>query len=502
MRADRVEDVAKRRGFFFPSSEIYGSMSGFYDYGHLGTLVKRRFESLWRGYFLPLNDNFYEIETSAIMPESVFVASGHLKSFVDPIVKCAKCGFSARADHILEDVLKESFEGLSPEDLSALMKKHHVKCEKCKGPLEEVGILNMMFPVTVGTGKEAKAYLRPETAQGAFVTFRLAWEHLRRKLPLGLAIIGKAYRNEISPRNALIRMREFTQAELQIFFDPDSIHEHEDFSAVKDYALRLFAVPDRKTNTIREVPCSELAKKLPKFYVYHLAKIQQFYLDVLAVPKEKFRFKELSDEEKAFYNKYHWDIQVDIGEWTEIGGLHYRTDHDLTGHANISRQRMEVSAGGKKFVPHVLEISMGVDRNVFALLALGFREDTERVMFALPRRVAPFDAALFPLVSRDGMPEKALVIKKMLEKAGFSVFYDGSGSIGRRYRRMDEIGVALCITVDSETLSGNTVTLRDRDSMKQVRVSIGELGMKAYEFLHGAAIERLGHAVRPANGSG
>lgn len=488
---DAVEDVAKRRGFFFPSAEIYGGLSGFYDYGHLGTLMKRKFESLWRSHFLSLGDNFYEIEASDIAPEQVFVASGHLQSFVDPVVKCKKCGNTERADHVMEDVLKESFEGLDTKELSQLIKKHNITCDKCKGQLEDVGILNMMFPVTVGTN--AKAYLRPETAQGAYVAFRRAFEQLRRQLPLGLAIIGKAYRNEISPRNVLLRMREFTQAELQIFFDPDKINEHEHFDDIQAYKLRLF--PIGAANTAEEVACSELAKKLPRFYVYHLARIQQFYLGVLKLPKEKFRFKQLSDEEKAFYNKYHWDVQLELPSgWTEIGGLHYRTDHDLAGHARISKQDMSISADGKKFIPHVLEISTGVDRNIFALLALGYVKEEERELLALPRRVAPFDAAIFPLVNRDGMPDKARSIQKLLSM--FSVFYDDSGSIGRRYRRMDEIGVALCITIDSATLEDGTVTLRDRDSMKQVRVHTDELAEKTGQFISGAALEELGAVVK------
>ncbi|MBI2971213.1 MAG: glycine--tRNA ligase [Candidatus Aenigmarchaeota archaeon] len=497
MTADKIEDVAKRRGFFFPSSEIYGGMSGFYDYGHLGTLMKRKFESVWKRHFLSLSDNFYEIETSDIMPESVFVASGHLQNFVDPMVKCSRCGNTERADHVLEDVLKESFEGLTAKELTGIIKKHGIKCEKCKGQLEDVGILNMMFPVVVGTVKEAKAYLRPETAQGAYVNFSRAWEHLRRQLPLGLAIIGKAYRNEISPRNVLVRMREFTQAELQIFFDPDTIAVHEDFEAVKDCKLRLFPIGSRKANNVEETTCGELAKKLPKFYVYHLAKIQEFYLDVLKLPRDKFRFKELSEEERAFYNKYHWDIQVQMNAgWTEIGGLHYRTDHDLSGHAKVSKKDMSVNIEGRKFVPHVLEISMGVDRNVFALLELGYRQEKERDVFELPRLLAPFDAAVFPLVNRDGMQEKAQEIKKTLEKAKFTVFYDDSGSIGRRYRRMDEVGVPLCITIDSETLGGGTVTLRDRDSMKQVHVAVSELAEQVDMFLHGARVEDVGEVVK------
>jgi glycyl-tRNA synthetase len=430
------------------------------------------------------------------MPENVFKASGHLESFVDPIVKCKKCGTTERADHIIESELKETFEGLSPEDLSKLIKKHRIKCPKCKGPLDEAGILNMMFPIDVGTGSEKKrAYLSPETAQGAYLNFKREFECLRRKLPLGLAILGKAYRNEISPRNALIRMREFSQAELQIFFDPDKINEHNNFKEVEKYKLRILKKENREKDKIDDVQAKDV--KLPKFYVYHMVRVQQFFLDILKIPKEKFRFKELNDEEKAFYNKYHWDVEIfleDIG-WKEVAGVHYRTSHDLDGHQKVSKQDMSVSLDAKKFVPHVLELSFGIDRNIYALLILSYDEDKERVIFRFPRSVAPYDAAVFPLVNKDNLPEAAKEMKELLQNLGFGIFYDESGSIGRRYRRMDEIGVAATITIDHQTLEDGTVTLRDRDTMDQVRIKKEDLCLKLKQFLDGESIERLGAGI-------
>jgi len=352
----------------------------------------------------------------------------------------------------------------------------------------------MMFPLDVGTGSEKKkAYLSPETAQGAYLNFKREFECLRKKLPLGLAIIGRAYRNEISPRNALMRMREFNQAELQIFFDPDKINEHEDFDRIADYKIRIFPVANRK-NKIDEVSCKELAKKLPRLYVYYMAKIQQFYLNKIKIPRDKFRFRELNDEEKAFYNKYHWDIELFLEdlEWKEVAGIHYRTSHDLDGHQRVSKQDMQVSIDGKKFVPHVLELSFGIDRNIYSLLILSYKEERERTIFMLPSLLAPYDAAVFPLVSKDGLPEKALEIKKLLQDLEFLIFYDESGSIGRRYRRMDEIGVAATITIDNQTLEDNTVTLRDRDSMKQIRIDIEDICLKLRRFLDGEKLENLG----------
>ncbi|MBI4170785.1 MAG: glycine--tRNA ligase [Candidatus Aenigmarchaeota archaeon] len=484
----KIEEIARRRGFFWMGSEIYNGLSGFYDYGHLGTLMKRKWENTWRDYFLGLDDNFFEIEPTDIMHEKVFIGSGHVKCFVDPVVKCKKCGNIERADHILEDILKENFEGLNPEALSELMKKHKIKCEKCKGLLEEVKTFNMLFPLDIGVEKPQKAYLRGETAQGVYVNFARAFEQLRKHLPMGLAIVGKAFRNEISPRNLLIRMRELTQAELQIFFDPDKINQHPNFKEVEDYKLRLFIAENRKNENIIEVSCKELKGKLPEFYIYHMAVVQKFYLDVLKIPKEFFRFRELSQEEKAFYNKYHWDVELKLSiGWKEVGGVHYRTDHDLSGHQKISKNDMSVNIDGKKILPHVLELSLGVDRNIFALLDLFYEEEgkEKRIVFRFPRHLAPCDCAVFPLVSKQGLPEKAEEVKKLLQSVKFSVFYDASGSIGRRYRRVDEIGIPAAVTIDHQTFEDGTVTVRDRDSMKQERVAINKLPEFLAEFLRG-----------------
>ena len=256
--AEKIIDLAKRRGFFWQGSSIYGGLAGFYDYGHLGSALKKKWENLWRCFFLGLDDNYHEIQPALIMHENVFRASGHLESFADPIAKCGKCGNAERADHILEDVLKENFEGVSPEDLFSLIKKHGIKCGKCKGDIKEVSQFNMMFPLRLGVGKQEKTgYLTGETAQGAYVNFKQMFEVTRRKLPLGLAIVGKAFRNEIAPRNVLIRMRELTQAELQIFFDPDSIGDHPNFKSVENHKLRLLTVENRKLGKVEEVTCKE-----------------------------------------------------------------------------------------------------------------------------------------------------------------------------------------------------------------------------------------------------
>jgi glycyl-tRNA synthetase len=505
-KESRIEEIAKRRGFFWQSSEIYGGLSGFFDYAHLGTALKRKWENLWRSHFVGMDDNFFEIEPADIMHEKVFIASGHVQNFVDPVAKCRKCGNFERADQLLEQELKENFEGLSMKGLEDLIKKHNIKCPKCGGKLEEVGSFNMLFPLTVGAENPQKAYPRGETAQGAYVNFRRMFESLRKQLPMGLAIIGKAYRNEISPRQLLVRMREFTQAELQIFFDPQNINEHHDFDKVRDYKLRLFPVANRKSNKIDEISCDHTVSrlKLPKFYVYYMAAVQKFYLEKIRLQPHLFRFRELSEEERAFYNKYHWDVEVfldNLGGFKEVGGVHYRTDHDLKGHEKVSKQDMSVFVDGRKFIPHVLELSFGVDRNIYALLELFYEEERERALFKFPRLLSPYDCAVFPLVNKDKMPEKAQEIKKLLQSVNFNVFYDDSGSVGRRYRRMDEIGVPVCITIDGETPKDGTVTLRDRDSMKQIRVKVKELANVLYEFLSGKELDKLGKIIDKSTGT-
>jgi glycyl-tRNA synthetase len=300
-----------------------------------------------------------------------------------------------------------------------------------------------------------------------------------------------------------------------VFFDPDTITQHPRFHEVEHYKIRVFPSRNRESGKIEEIVASEIVESLgvPKFYVYHMARIQQFYLDVLKLPREIFRFRQLTDEEKAFYNKYHWDIELNLeslGGFKEVAGLHYRTDHDLLGHQKVSGQSQEINVEGKKFIPHVLELSFGVDRNIYALFELslteeeveGRRQETTsgqkqeaRDIMKFPRLVSPLDAGIFPLVNKDGIPEKSREIQALLKEHGFKVFYDGSGSIGRRYRRIDEIGVAAGITIDYDSLQNGDATLRDRDSLKQIRVKISELPEALKRFLHGEELENLGELI-------
>jgi len=492
-----IEQLAKKKGFFYPSDEIYGVLSGFYTYGHLGALMKRKLENMWRRFFLD-EENFFEIDPSVIMSEKVFEASGHLKSFVDPIVKCTKCGTYHRADQIVESFLNRTFEGATPEELTKLIKEHSIKCPKCKGALQEVGILNMMFPIDIGAEKDLKGYLRPETAQGVYVNFLTQFNILRKKLPMGLAIVSRAFRNEISPRQLITRMREFNQAELQIFFDADKVNEHERWNEVKSYKLIALPLNERDKKSSIEVSCDELSKRIPKFYVYYMAKVQKFFLEDLKIPKEKFRFRELSDEEKAFYNKIHWDMELNLESldgFKEIGGVHYRTDHDLSGHQKVSKQSQEIFFDNKKLVPHVLELSFGVDRMFYAMLDLFYSKEKDKVVLKLPACLAPITASVFPLVNKDGLDKMAKEVFDKI-KSSFDVFYDESGSIGRMYARADEAGVPFCITIDYDTMKDGTATLRERDTTKQVRVKIEDLTSSISKISEGKKIEEVGKSIK------
>jgi glycyl-tRNA synthetase len=467
-------DLALRRGFIYPSCEIYGGVAGFYDYGPLGTLLKRNWENLWRTFFMGLDSNFFEIQTCDIMASSVFEASGHIKNFNDPLINCLKCGKRLRPDHLLEERGIQA-EGLTLPELDSRIAEAKIDCPYCKGTLSQTRLFNMMFDVKIGASEGEIGYLRPETAQGAYVSFKRLFEVCRNQLPLGLAILGRAYRNEISPRQGFYRLRELNQAELQIFFDPETVGHHKDWDSVKDTRLKTFSVKDREHGEVEERTCEETG--LPQFYAYHLAKIQEFYLDVLRVPKSHFRFRELSDEEKAFYNKVHWDVEVcvdSLGGFKELGGLHYRTDHDLKGHQAVSKESMEVNIEGKKFVPHVLELSFGIDRNFWAMMDLAYDVEKERTVMRFPDSIAPYRIAVFPLMKKDGLYEKAWDIYQQL-RSKYVCDFDEKGSIGKRYRRHDEIGTPYCVTVDYQTLNDDTVTLRFRDSMEQVRVKGNEI---------------------------
>ena len=477
-----IEDLtafAKEKGFFWPGAEIYGGFAGTYDYGHLGALLKRKFEQQWLSYFVEGNNDYYLIEASNILPEKTLIASGHAARFNDVLIGCSSCHTYFRADVMLSEAGVKVSEGAAPKEIDEAVSTNKVKCPKCKGAFLPSKSFNMMIDVHMGPEKGEKGYLRPETAQSPYVNFFREFNILRKSLPMGLAVIGRAYRNEISPRQGLYRMRELTQAELQIFFDPGNFAT--DFDSVKDTELTV--VPYKTKKQVR-LSAAKLVSDydIPEFYAYHLALITIFYRDVIGLPEDKLRFLEKGGDEKAFYNKIHMDIEADVESWggfKEIGGLHYRSDYDLTSHSKGTGKDMSVKIEGKEIMPNVLELSFGVDRNLWAMIDILYQGGKERQVLALKPWLGPFTAAILPLQKDEKIMAEADRIRRLLSRR-FKVFFDEGGSIGRRYARMDEIGTPFCITVDFPTVDQSskefgTITVRERDSKAQQRIKTSQL---------------------------
>jgi glycyl-tRNA synthetase len=428
---EKIVSLAKRRGFVFQSSEIYGGLNGCYDYGPLGVeLLNNIKQQWWRS--MTLREDVEGIDASILMHPRVWEASGHVEHFTDPMVDCKQCRSRYRTDEL--------------PDSGA--------CPKCgaKDSFTEARKFNLMFRTFVGPVEDSSAvvYLRPETAQGIYVNFFNVQSAARQKVPFGIAQIGKAFRNEINTKNFLFRTREFEQMEMQFFVKPGE--------------------DDR-------------------WFEYWKEQRIQWFRD-LGMDPEKLRFKQHGPDELAHYAKTAFDIQYlfPFG-WGEIEGIHNRTDYDLRQHEEFSGKAMKYfdAEADEKYIPCVVETSAGASRSFMAFLVNAYAEEqlekeTRTVMRFHPK-IAPINAAVFPLVNRDGMPEKARAISEDLQKR-YRVFYDDKGAVGRRYRRQDEAGTPFCITVDSQTLEDQTVTIRERDSMEQVRVADSKIA--------GYLAERLG----------
>ncbi|MDI6798429.1 MAG: glycine--tRNA ligase [Candidatus Aenigmarchaeota archaeon] len=479
MNIGKIITVAKRRGFIFPSSEIYGGLAGMYDFGPLGCLMKKKIENFWREFFVK-TDNIYEVETCTIMSKPVFVASGHLKDFIDPLAQCKKCKSTFRADDLIKEKTGKFVEGLNPEELTEEIRKNDIKCPKCKGELSEVRIFNLMLGTNVGPVEGNLAYLRPETAAGIFVNFKNILNATRAKLPFGVAQVGISYRNEISPRHFLIRLREFRQMEIEFFVHPEKLNECPNFDRFADIKIKIFTreEQERKGKPI-EITAEQAVKQkiLPnQFMAYFLAKEFLWY-QKLGIPAKALRFRQMTEAETPHYSAGNFDMEIefDFG-WKEVVGNAYRTDFDLKSHMKHSREDLSITENGKKVIPHVVEPSFGIDRTIYAILLYSFFEDKKRGWdwFRFPPRIAPITVAVYPLVSKDRLPEKAWEIYEMLKK-DFDAIYDETGSIGKRYARSDEAGIPFAITADYQTLKDSTVTIRDRDSTEQKRIKIDDL---------------------------
>ncbi len=573
-----ISEIAKRRGFFWPSFEIYGGVSGFITLGPLGSTLKRKIENRLRDFFIR-KLGLFEIETPVIMPSKVFEASGHVNAFKEPMVECRDCKRKFRADHLLLEFagMKETdTEKLSLQELMDEINKRKIRCPECGGNFDEPKQFLTMFTTTIGPYSEAVGYGRPEAAQGIFVEYKRIYEYTREKLPFGVAIIGHALRNEISPRQGPIRLREFTIMDLEFFFDPED-PQCTMLEEVEDETLRLLPT-ERLLKGIEEpieITVKEaLSKKLiaTEWQAFFMALSKRF-LARLGVPEDKQRFIEKFDWERAHYSVQGYDQQVYLERWgwVEVSGHNYRTDYDLKHHmefsgvdltafqkygktvvkeetkikpimskigpvfkekasevvkllSSVDPEEMEkafkkqnfytvdsfkilpehvkithkkVKKKGRRFIPHVVEPSFGSDRLFYVTLEYAYRTKEDRTLLALPRDLAPVEVAVFPLMSKDGLSEKAKQVYQMLVDAGFTVEYDESGSIGRRYARADEIGTPLGVTVDYQTLKDGTVTIRDRDTWRQVRNKIDELSALFHSyFCCKIEFEKLGQLVK------
>ena len=475
---ESVINICSKRGIVYPSAEIYSSMAGIFSYGPVGHLIKENIKNLWIEKFIRSENNVFQISSSTLLPHSALKASGHLDTFNDPLVQCLnnKCNSNYRLDHLLEGLSDGSLEGKSATSLAEIMKNKGIKCPRCSGELGEAREFNLMFGTNIGPTKEKKAYLRPETAQNMFLDFRKISHSMRLKLPFGIAQIGKAYRNEISPRNFLIRMREFEQLEIEMFVDEDEINSHPRWNEIADIKIRLLT-KDAQVNggEIVEIKISEAVRlNLIKnqYLAYYLSLETQFLID-LGIPKDQFWFRELLEHQVAHYSKANYDLEVQFENLTiECVGNSYRADYDLKKHMEHSNQKkMHIDINGKKVVPHVIEPSFGLDRLFYITLMAAYRNtDRKWDWLKLPNSITPWEAKICPLMKKEELKGYATELFWDLKDAGVEVVYDETGAIGKRYARADEIGIPYVLTVDYQTLEKGDLTIRDRDTTKQVRV--------------------------------
>ncbi|MHA1712930.1 MAG: glycine--tRNA ligase [Candidatus Ranarchaeia archaeon] len=480
-RLDVVIELAKRRGFFFPSAEIYpGTAAGTWEYGPLGLTIKRKLKGIWRTFFIN-QDRMLEISGSSILPEPVFIASGHIKSFVDPLTQCKTCKTVYRADKLLAGKTQlPILEGTSLDQIDAELKKHNIHCPRCGGQLLDSRHFNLMFQLHVGATSGNIAYLRPETCQNIFINFNRIFRTMRKKLPFGIAQIGDSYRNEISPRRGLIRMRQFTQAEAEVFFNPAKINAFPPVKTVYSYRLRLLL---QGQETVQDITVKDAVdKKIVEGQVigYYLARLQQF-LDYLQIPREVYRYRELGENERPFYALQAFDLELKTSwGWQEIAGNHYRTDHDLSEHMKLSKKDLTIMDDDKKILPHVWEFSLGIDRLLLVLMDIWHRSDDQRTWLQIPPVYAPADVAVFPLVKKDAQLVKiAKSLEQRLRGKGLITIYDEKSTIGRRYARVDEIGCPFALTIDQDSISKKTLTIRNRDTKEQLYVPLD----KVYQWL-------------------
>ncbi len=489
-----IEDMAtfcKAKGFVYPSGEIYGGLAGFFDFGHLGSELKKNIKHEWWKYFVQNREDVVGIDGSIITHPQVWKASGHVDCFEDVMVECEKCHSRVRGDQLVGERLKIQADGLSSEDITTLIAENNITCP-CGGRYAPGKKFKLMFSTTVGPVETttSKAYLRPETAQQMFTNFRLVTEHARLKLPFGIAQMGRSFRNEISPRDFLFRCREFEQMELEYFIHPDRT-QCPFIDDVMDTSLLVLSADAQQKNqepvslTIRKALETGIIKS--PWHVYWLATSFNWFV-VLGAHPEHFRIRQHLPTEKSHYAVDTWDLEYQFPfGWKELQGIANRGDFDLQQH--ILHSKIDLSLFDeetqKKILPHVVaEPAFGVERSFLVFMFDAYRYDAERgnVVLRLHPKLAPVKIAVLPLVNK--LNNKAREIFGAL-KNHLVCTHDKSGSIGRRYARNDEIGTPFCVTVDFETLQDGCVTIRDRDTTGQKRVSIPDLPRVLGDLIEG-----------------
>ena len=445
---EKLVSLCKNRGFIYPGSEIYGGLANTWDYGPLGNELKNNIKSAWRKKFIQEQKNVVGLDAAILMNPETWVASGHVGGFSDPLIDCKECKTRHRADKLIEEWAHNQgkdmiADGMSNEELINFINENKIPCPDCgKTNFTDIRKFNLMFKTSQGVteGKTSEIYLRPETAQGIFVDFKNILRTSRKKIPMGIAQIGKAFRNEITPGNFIFRTREFEQMEMEFFCKPGT--DLEWFEYWKDYS--------------------------------------ENWLLSLGMKKENIRLRDHSKEELVFYSKATTDIEFNFPfGWGELWGIADRTDYDLSRHMEHSKQDLSYQdpETGEKYVPYVIEPSLGADRVLLAFLCNSYEEEEiaegdVRTVLHLHPALAPYKVAVLPLSKK--LSDKANEVYDKLSKK-FMCDYDEAGSIGKRYRREDEIGTPYCVTIDFDTLEDESVTIRDRDTMEQVRVKIDEL---------------------------
>ncbi|MFA5947550.1 MAG: glycine--tRNA ligase [Candidatus Gracilibacteria bacterium] len=451
---EKVVSLCKRRSIVFPGSEIYGGLANTWDYGPYGSQIKLNVKNFWWNTFVLKRDDIVGLDSAILMNPKIWEASGHVGSFSDPLMDCKNCKERVRGDKLIEEAMGiEHAVGKSLKEISDIVKEKKLKCPSCgKSDFTEARAFNLMFKTHQGVLEEntSAIYLRPETAQGIFVNFKNVIQTSRQTIPFGIAQIGKAFRNEITPGNFTFRTREFEQMEIEYFISPKD----------KEKTKEIFE--DWKTTC------------------------KKWYL-ALGLKESNLRFREHEKDELSHYSSMTFDIEYNFPfGWGELMGIAYRGDYDLTQHQKFSKKDLTYidQISNERYIPHVIEPSFGLDRAILTILLDAYDEDEisgeTRIVMRLDPKIAPVKAAIFPLMKKEELTKKAKEIYSKL-KEKYAVEYDESGAIGKRYRRQDEIGTPYCITIDFDSLTDDSVTIRERDSTKQERVKIDKIE-DSFEF--------------------